>query len=292
MGKTIATPSETGRLIKQHNFRIKKSLGQNFLVEPRIIEGIVAAADLTPQDVAVEIGPGLGSMTQYLCRAAGEVVAIELDSQLIPILEQNLKDQTNFTLLNADAMQVDYDALLARFEEQGLRPGFVVVANLPYYITTPLIMNFLEGGYGWRRLVLMVQKEVADRMQAAPGSKAYGALSVAVQYRARAKIALKVPPTVFVPRPAVDSAVIVLERLPEPAVKVADEALFFRVVAAAFGQRRKTLLNALAGGLRLDKSLVNQVLAAAAVDGSRRGETLSLAEFAALTAALAAQTEA
>jgi 16S rRNA (adenine1518-N6/adenine1519-N6)-dimethyltransferase len=288
MGKTIGNPGETGRLLKQHNFRIKKSLGQNFLVEPRIIEAIVGAAELSERDVAIEVGPGLGSMTQYLCRAAGQVLAVELDSQLIPILEENLREMPNFSLLHADAMKVDYDAEVAKIAppEQGYAPGFVVVANLPYYITTPLIMNFLEGPYNWRRLVLMVQKEVADRMRAKPGTKAYGALSVAVQYRARAAVALKVPPTVFVPRPAVDSAVIVLDRLPQPAVAVADEALFFRVVAAAFGQRRKTLLNSLAGGLRLEKDRIQAALTQAGIDGGRRGETLNLSEFAALVAAL------
>lgn len=266
--------------MRQHQFRIKKKLGQNFIIEPGIIEGIAEAAAVDCRDVVVEIGPGMGSLTQKLAEQAGQVLAIELDQHLIPILRQSLAAYENLTIVQGDALKVDYNALLAPLFQRGdYRPGFVVAANLPYYITTPITMNLLEGNYPWRRLVLMVQKEVAQRMQARPGSKEYGALSVGVQYRASAHIAMHIPPTVFLPRPAVDSAVIVLDRLEQPAVAVRDEKVLFRLVAAAFGQRRKTLNNSLSGGLRLEKALVEAALAEAGIDGTRRGETLTLEEF-------------
>lgn len=266
--------------MRQHQFRIKKKLGQNFIIDPGVIAGIAEAAEIDRRDVVVEIGPGMGSLTQKLAEQAGQVLAIELDQSLIPILRQSLADYDNLTIVQGDALKVDYNALLTPLFQQGdYRSGFVVVANLPYYITTPITMNLLEGSYPWRRLVLMVQKEVARRMQARPGSKEYGALSIGVQYRASAHIAMHIPPTVFLPRPAVDSAVIVLERLERPAVAVQDEKVFFRLVAAAFGQRRKTLSNSLSGGLRLEKAHVEAALAEAEIDGTRRGETLTLEEF-------------
>jgi 16S rRNA (adenine1518-N6/adenine1519-N6)-dimethyltransferase len=285
--RIIATSGETKRLINQHKFRIKKSLGQNFIIEPRIIDGIVEAAGLTARDIAVEIGPGMGSLTQGLAAAAGQVLAVELDKTLIPILRDSFADYDNVSIVHGDALKVNYNELLAPLLTKGdYDEGFVVVANLPYYITTPITMNLLEGGYPWRRLVLMVQKEVANRMKAQPGTKDYGALSVGVQYRAAAKIAMHIPPTVFIPRPAVDSAIIVLDRLPQPAVKVRDEKLFFRLVAAAFGQRRKTLGNSVSGGLHLEKTQVSAALAKAEIAAERRGETLSLEEFARLADAL------
>ncbi|MGI5823940.1 MAG: 16S rRNA (adenine(1518)-N(6)/adenine(1519)-N(6))-dimethyltransferase RsmA [Bacillota bacterium] len=287
MKRIIATSGETKRLINQHKFRIKKSLGQNFIIEPRIIDGIVEAAGLTARDIAVEIGPGMGSLTQGLAAAAGQVLAVELDKTLIPILRDSFADYDNVSIVHGDALKVNYNELLAPLLTKGdYDEGFVVVANLPYYITTPITMNLLEGGYPWRRLVLMVQKEVANRMKAQPGTKDYGALSVGVQYRAAAKIAMHIPPTVFIPRPAVDSAIIVLDRLPQPAVKVRDEKLFFRLVAAAFGQRRKTLGNSVSGGLHLEKTQVSAALAKAEIAAERRGETLSLEEFARLADAL------
>ena len=287
MSKIIATHGETKRLINKHNFRIKKKLGQNFIIDPNIIEGIAHKADLTKRDIVVEIGPGMGSLTQKLAREAGQVLAVELDSTLIPILEETFKDQENLTIIHGDALKVNYNELLKPLYEKGdYDEGFVVVANLPYYITTPITMNLLEGNYPWRRLVLMVQKEVANRMKAAPATKDYGALSIGVQYRATAKIAMNIPPEVFIPRPAVDSAIIILDRLPEPAVKVQDEKLFFRLVKAAFGQRRKTLNNSIAGGLHLEKEVIAQALEKAGIAPDRRGETLSLQEFADLADAL------
>lgn len=292
MVKTIATAGETKKLINKHNFKIKKKLGQNFIIDPNIIVGIAERAEITPNDIVVEIGPGMGSLTQQLAEQAGQVLAIELDQTLIPILQENFKDTENLTIVHGDALKVDYNELLAPLRQRGeYREGFVVVANLPYYITTPITMNLLEGGYPWRRLVLMVQKEVANRMKAAPGTKDYGALSIGVQYRATARVVMNIPPTVFIPRPAVDSAIIVLDRLAEPAVSVADERLFFRLVKAAFGQRRKTLSNSLAGGLHLEKQLINAALEQAGITPERRGETLSLQEFAALADALTEQTE-
>ena len=288
MKKIIANAGETKKMIDRHQFHLKKKLGQNFIIEPQVISSIVDAANINENDVVVEIGPGMGSLTQGLAERAGQVLAVELDRTLIPILQEAFEDYPNLTIVQGDALKVDYKQLLAPLFARGsYTPGFVVVANLPYYITTPIIMNLLESNYPWRRLVLMVQKEVADRMQATPGTKDYGALSVGVQYRAAAKVALRIPPAVFLPRPAVDSAVIVLERLAQPAVQVADEDFFFRVVAAAFGQRRKTLSNALSGGLALTKAQVLKALSAAEIDGGRRGETLSIKEFAVLTKALA-----
>ena len=284
MSKIIATSGETKRLINKHKFRIKKSLGQNFIIEPRIIDGIVEAADLSPQDVVVEIGPGMGSLTQGLAENAGQVLAVELDKNLIPILQESFGGYENVNIIHGDALKVDYNTLLKPLYEKGdYKEGFVVVANLPYYITTPITMNLLEGNYPWRRLVLMVQKEVANRMKAKPGTKDYGALSIGVQYRASAHVAMHIPPTVFIPRPAVDSAIIVLDRLAEPAVKVDDEKMFFRLVSAAFGQRRKTLSNSVSGGLHLEKTVVNEALQKAEIAPDRRGETLSLEEFAALS---------
>lgn len=288
MGKRISTSGETKRLINKHKFRIKKSLGQNFIIEPKIIDGIVCAAAVDEKDVVVEIGPGMGSLTQGLAENAGQVLAVELDKSLIPILRESFAEYKNVNIVQGDALKVDYNSLLKPLYEKGdYREGFVVVANLPYYITTPITMNLLEGNYPWRRLVLMVQKEVADRMRAKPGTKDYGALSIGVQYRAAAAVAMRIPPTVFIPRPAVDSAIIVLDRLEKPAVEVKDEKLLFCLVAAAFGQRRKTLNNSLSGGLRLEKAVVAEALAKAEIAPDRRGETLSLAEFGRLADALA-----
>ena len=290
MKKTIATAQETKRLMAKHQFHTKKKLGQNFLVDANIIQKIVAAAALDEADIVVEIGPGMGALTQQLAAVAGQVVAVELDASLIPILQETFADTPNITIQQGDALKLDYEALLAPIRQRGqYRPGFVVVANLPYYITTPITMGLLESGASWRRLVLMVQKEVAQRMQAAPGGKDYGALSIGVQYRAAAEIAFLVPPTVFIPRPAVDSAVVVLERLAQPPVQVADEALFFCLVQAGFAQRRKTLRNACSSGLQLEKSRLEQIFLQAGIDGGRRAETLSLAELAKLTNVIQAQ---
>ncbi len=283
----IATPSATRKIIEGHHFRWRKKWGQNFLVEPDVVKRIIAAARLDETDIVLEIGPGLGGMTQELLGTAGHVVALEIDSALIEILKQLFHGNSKLTLCHGDALKLDYQYLLSSLQEKGhFRDGFVVVANLPYYITTPLIFHLLENGAPWRRMVLMVQKEVADRMSAAADCKEYGALSVAIQYRAAVSTAFTVPPTVFQPRPSVDSAVVVLERLERPAVSVHNEELFFQVVAAAFGQRRKTLLNALASGLHLDKAGAATILREACIDGNRRGETLTLQEFAAISNAM------
>ncbi len=283
--KKIATPSVTRNLMQAHTIRAKKSLGQNFIIEPQVIDNIVTAAGCDKQDLVLEIGPGLGSLTQALSNAAGQVIALEIDQSLIPALEQSLAACANVRLLHADAMTADLPRILAEAYQASpnLRPGFMAVANLPYYITTPLLLRFLQQpDLPWRRLVFMVQKELAERMQAEPGSKDYGALSLAVQYRAKARLAFSVPPSVFLPRPKVASAVIVLERLAAPCVQPADENLFFSVIRAGFNQRRKTLPNSLSSVLQLPKEQVNAALAAAGVALERRAETLTMAEFARL----------
>lgn len=285
--KIVATPNITRGLMRDHQVSAKKSLGQNFIIEPKIIQRIANAAQCDKQDLIMEIGPGLGSLTQKLAEQAGQVVTVEIDKTLLPALAESLAPYDNIQLINDDAMQADFAAILApHLARTDLRPGFMAVANLPYYITTPLIMRFLESDTPWRRLVFMVQKEMAERMQAAPGSKDYGALSLAVQYRAAASIAFKVPATVFIPRPKVDSAVIVLDRLSSPPVDVSDEALMFEIIRAGFNQRRKTLANSLSRVMKLDKELITAALTMANVEPTRRAETLTLAEFAAVTEAL------
>ncbi len=285
--KKIATPSTTLEIMRKYDLSAKKSLGQNFIIEPQIIERIAAAADCDKQDLVLEIGPGLGSLTQALGAQAGQVVAVEIDRTLIEPLRESFAGQTNIEIVHADALTADIPALLARWQQTGqFRPGFMAVANLPYYITTPLIMRFLEQDCGWRRMVFMVQKEMADRMQAAPGTKDYGALSLAVQFRARANIAFIVPPSVFIPRPKVASAVIVLARLEQPPAAVRDEQRLFAVIRAGFGQRRKTLLNSLASGLEMSKEQIAAALAAAGIEAARRAETLTIGEFARLADAL------
>ena len=283
--KKIATPSVTRNLMQAHTIRAKKSLGQNFIIEPQVIDNIVTAAGCDKQDLVLEIGPGLGSLTQALSNTAGQVIALEIDQSLIPALEQSLAACANVQLLHADAMTADLSRILAEAYQASpnLRPDFMAVANLPYYITTPLLLRFLQQpDLPWRRLVFMVQKELAERMQAAPGSKDYGALSLAVQYRAQARLAFSVPPSVFLPRPKVASAVIVLERLAAPSVQPVDEDLFFAVIRAGFNQRRKTLPNSLSSVLQLPKEQVNAALAAAGVAPERRAETLTMTEFARL----------
>ncbi len=291
--KRIATPTVTKELMRKFSVSAKKSLGQNFIIEPQIIERIAAAADCDKQDLVLEIGPGLGSLTQALSEKAGQVVAVEIDKTLLEPLQSSFAEIPNIEVVNADALEVDFTELLAPYQASGeFRPGFMAVANLPYYITTPIIMRFLETDCGWRRLVFMVQKELAARMQAKPGSKDYGALSLAVQYRARAKVAFTVPASVFIPRPKVDSAVIVLERLAQPPIEVQDENLLFAAIRAGFNQRRKTLLNSLQngqagqGGIDMDKQQIAAALAMAEIAPSRRAETLTIEEFGRLADAL------
>lgn len=288
--QTVATPAATRQILKRHGLRLKKGLGQHFLVEPRIVREIVEGAELGPEEVVVEVGPGIGTLTQALAQHAGLVIALELDRTLLPVLEETVGQYPNVRVVQGDALKVDLDELvtsqLPGFTGAGL-PFYKVVANLPYYITTPLLMRFLESGYRIHSLVLMVQQEVAQRILAAPGSKAYGALSVAVQYRAHASLVTRVPPGVFMPPPEVASAVVRLVMRTEPAVKVPDERLYFALVKAAFGRRRKTLLNALAhGGFGPARDEWEGLLMEARIDSRRRGEDLSLEEFAAVCSVL------
>ncbi|MFZ5590786.1 MAG: 16S rRNA (adenine(1518)-N(6)/adenine(1519)-N(6))-dimethyltransferase RsmA [Bacillota bacterium] len=279
--RDLTAPSRVQALMQKYGLKARKSLGQNFLVDQNIVQKIVDAAGLTPSDTVVEIGPGLGVLTARLAQKASRVIAVEIDQHLIPVLQENLAAAGNVQLVHGDALRTDFAALTGGVP-------FTVVANLPYYITTPLLFHLLESGYPIRRLVLMVQDEVADRLAAPPGNKQYGALSVMVQYYTRVEYMFKVPRTVFIPRPGVDSAVVRLEKRETPAVPVPDEALFQRLVRGAFAQRRKTLANALAAALPfLSREQWQQELRALGLPDNVRGEMLSMEQFAALTAAVA-----
>ena len=287
MKERIAMPSRTKEIIEQNDFYFKKNFGQNFLIDSNILEKIVACAQVTEDDCVLEIGPGIGSLTQVLAEHARSVVAVEIDSTLIPILSQTLEGYDNIEIRNQDILKTDVDALIQ--EKNNGRP-MKVVANLPYYITTPIIMDLLEQKHKIESITVMVQKEVAERMQAGPKEKEYGALSIAVQYYCDAHLDLIVQPSCFMPRPKVASAVITLRVLPQRKVQVADETLFFHLVKCAFGQRRKTLLNALhnQGNLGLDKETLTQIFTQLGWDVRVRGEALSITDFAALTEAVAA----
>lgn len=286
MKERIATPTKTRQIIHKNSFAFKKGYGQNFLIDSNILDNIVSCAEITPEDFVLEIGPGIGSLTQVLAENARQVLAVEIDSALIPILGQTLEGYGNIEILNQDILKTNLDTLIR--EKNGGRP-IKVVANLPYYITTPILMELLEKHYPVTSLTVMVQKEVAGRIQAAPGTKDYGALSVAVQYYCDANVAMIVPPSCFMPRPKVASAVITLRVLPERRVKTRDEKLFFHIVKCAFGQRRKTLLNSLynQGGLGLSKEKLTELLQSLGWDDRIRGETLGLPEFARLADAVA-----
>ena len=238
----LGTPSATKEIINKYSFAFQKKFGQNFLIDSNVLESIIRGAEITKDDFVLEIGPGIGTMTQYLCEAARQVVAVEIDKMLIPILEDTLSEYDNVEVINQDVLKVDIKSLA---EEKNNGKPIKVVANLPYYITTPIIMGLFESGVPIDSITIMVQKEVADRMQTGPGSKDYGALSLAVQYYATAKVILNVSATCFMPRPNVDSAVIKLTRHKEPTVNVADEKLMFKIIRASFNQRRKTLVNGL-----------------------------------------------
>ncbi len=273
----LSNPKQTIEVIQKHNFSFKKSFGQNFLIDSHVIEKIIRAAEIGPEDNVLEIGPGIGTLTQYLAEAAGRVVAVEIDEKLIPVLGETLAEYDNVEVINQDILKCDVDSIF------GGRP-FKVVANLPYYITTPIIMGLLEGKSHFDSLTVMIQKEVADRMKAGPGTKDYGALSLAVQYYAEPYLAANVPPNCFMPRPAVGSAVIRLKRRETPAVEVKDEKLLFKLIRAAFMERRKTLLNAVKNSQELDipKERVEEVLTDLGIDTRIRGEALSLQQFALL----------
>jgi 16S rRNA (adenine1518-N6/adenine1519-N6)-dimethyltransferase len=286
-GAAIATPHRTLDIVRRHGFVFRKSLGQHFLTDSRVLDRIVEASGLDKSRGALEIGPGIGALTERLAQSAGRVVAIEIDGRLIPILEEVLAPYPNVHVLHEDALKVDLPGLWqARFRDLA---GVSVAANLPYYAAAPIVMTLLESRLPWERLVLMVQKEIADRITAAPGGKEYGSLSVAVQYFCETEHICRVPPGAFVPSPKVDSSVVRLTPRREGRVRVADEKLFFRVVHAAFEQRRKTIANNIARLLGQEgKAEAVGILSGCGIDPGRRGETLSLEEFAALTEALAA----
>ena len=278
----LGQPKNTIEILQKYQFNFQKKFGQNFLIDTHVLEKIVSAAEITPEDMVLEIGPGIGTLTQYLCEAAREVVAVEIDRNLIPILEDTLSGYDNVTVLNEDILKVDLNRLVE--ERNGGRP-IKVVANLPYYITTPIIMGLFESHVPLSSVTVMIQKEVADRMKAAPGGKDYGALSLAVQYYADTYLAANVPPNCFMPRPNVGSAVIRLTRHTECPVQVQDEAFMFRLVRASFGQRRKTLVNGLSNApdLQLDKTKILAALEELGLSATVRGETLSLEQFARLS---------
>jgi len=276
----LSNPKTLKAIMAAHGIRPQHKLGQNFLIDARVLEQIVAACELSPDDLVLEIGPGLGTLTQRLAQAAGRVLAIELDRNLVAILQSVVvAAHPNVEIVHGDAARIDLHSLLTERLAPGRRAK--VAANLPYYITTPLVLRLLEEPLPLEQIVVMVQKEVADRMVAPPGGKEYGALSVAVQYYTEPQVVTRVSRGAFLPPPEVDSAVVRMKLRPEPPVD-ADRKAFFAVVHGAFNQRRKTLLNALAAGLGLDKQTVSDALEEAGVEASRRGETLSLEEFAAV----------
>ena len=281
----LSNPQKTIEVLQKYNFSFQKKFGQNFLIDPHVLDKIIAAAEITKDDFVLEIGPGIGTLTQYLAEAAREVVAVEIDSTLIPILEDTLSAYDNVSVINEDVLKVDLRKLAE--ERNGGKP-IKVVANLPYYITTPIIMSLFESHVPLKSLTVMVQKEVALRMQAGPGTKDYGALSLEVQYYASPYLAANVPPNCFMPRPNVGSAVIRLTRFEETPVQVKDEKLLFRLIRASFNQRRKTLQNGLVNSQELDftKEQVAAAIATLGVSPSVRGEALTLEQFAALANAL------
>ena len=282
MKEYLGNPKNTIEIIQKYEFMFQKKFGQNFLIDEHVLDKIIRAAEITKNDYVLEIGPGIGTMTQYLACAAREVTAVEIDRALIPILEDTLKEYDNVSIINEDILKVDIAALAK--EKNGGRP-IKVVANLPYYITTPIIMGLFESHVPLESITVMVQKEVADRMQVGPGTKDYGALSLAVQYYAEPYIVANVPPNCFMPRPAVGSAVIRLTRHQKPPVEVMDEKLMFRLIRASFNQRRKTLANGLknSGELNLSKEVITAAIEKLGKGSSVRGEALDLEEFARLT---------
>lgn len=276
---TLGNPKNTIEIIQKYGFNFQKKFGQNFLIDTRILERIIEESKITKDDCVLEIGPGIGTMTQYLCENAREVIAVEIDKALIPILQDTLSDYDNVTVINDDILKVDVQKLV---DEKNNGKPIKVVANLPYYITTPIIMGLFESHLPLKSITIMVQKEVADRMQVGPGTKEYGALSLSVQYYAKPEIVANVPANCFMPRPNVDSAVIRLTRYEEPPVYVENESLMFSLIRATFNQRRKTLVNAIgnAPNLNISKEMVSDVLVEMGESATVRGETFTLEKFA------------
>ena len=286
----IADYSVTKAVLERHGFTFKKSFGQNFLTDTNILQKIVDTAEIDDQVNVIEIGPGIGALTEFLAERAAEVMAFEIDHRLVPILEDTLRDFDNVTVVNEDILKVNLAQHIQNFKNPDL--PIKVVANLPYYITTPILMHLIESGIPFSEFVVMMQKEVADRISAQPNTKAYGSLSIAVQYYMTAKVAFIVPRTVFVPAPNVDSAILKMVRRPEPAVAVEDESFFFKVSKASFTHRRKTLWNNLTGYFGKTeevKDKLTKALDQAGLSPSVRGEALSLEEFASLADALKGQ---
>ena len=276
----LGIPQNTIAVLQKYNFVFQKKFGQNFLIDSHVLEKIVDAARITDEDCVLEIGPGIGTMTQYLAESAREVVAVEIDRALIPILQDTLSGYDNVTVLNEDIMKVDVGRIV-RERNQG--NPIKVVANLPYYITTPIVMSLLENHVPLQSITVMVQREVADRMQVGPGTKDYGALSLAVQYYTKPEIVAHVPANCFMPRPSVDSAVIRLTRYQEPPVEVQDEKYLFALIRASFNQRRKTLANGLANGMGIPREQVTAALEEMGLAATTRGEALTLEQFARLS---------
>ena len=278
---TLGNPTNTIAILQKYNFNFQKKFGQNFLIDSNILENIIEAANVTKQDCVLEIGPGIGTMTQYLCENAREVVAVEIDKKLIPILENDtLAPYDNISIINEDILKVDINKIV---QEKNDGKPVKVVANLPYYITTPIITGVIDAKLPLKNLVVMVQKEVADRLSAKPGSKDYGAISVLCQYYTNVEIVTVVPADLFVPPPKVDSAVVKMVFRDTPAVSPKDEGMFFKTVKAAFSQRRKTLLNCLTANFSKSKEELTAIMESVGIDPRRRGETLSLEEFKTLS---------
>lgn len=282
MDNKLGNPKNTIEIIQKYQFAFQKKFGQNFLIDTHVLEKIISAAGITRDDCVLEIGPGIGTMTQYLAEHAGKVVAVEIDANLLPILDETLKGYANVTVINNDILKIDMNQLVSEYNNG--RP-IKVVANLPYYITTPIIMGLFESDVPIDNITVMVQKEVADRMQVGPGSKDYGALSLAVQYYAKPYIVANVPPNCFIPRPGVGSAVIRLTRYQEPPVQVDEPSLMFKLIRASFNQRRKTLQNGLNNSPEVPytKEQITAAIESLGVPASVRGEALTLEQFASLS---------
>lgn len=284
MTKDIATPIRTQEIMAKHGLTFKKSLGQNFLIDPNILRKIVSQAGLTKDSAAIEIGPGIGALTEHLARDAGKVLAFEIDQRLLPVLADTLSPYDNVKVIHSDILKADVERAIQ--EELAGFEDIMVVANLPYYVTTPIILKLLLEKLPIRGLVVMLQKEVAERITAKPGTKAYGSLSIAIQYYTEADYAMTVPKSVFMPQPNVDSGVIRMIKRPEPIVNVIDEDFFFSVTRGSFVQRRKTIFNNLQSAMpngKAKKDLILQALEEAGIDPTRRGETLSIKEFGLLS---------